>query len=68
MESVNEKIGAWLLVNGNTRAELADALGITRPTLSTRLDGSAPWRFSEIIKLSELLGTTPNDLAGIRSD
>jgi plasmid maintenance system antidote protein VapI len=68
MESINEKVGAWLLAPENSREKLADAIGITRPTLNTRLDGSSPWKFVEVIRLAQLLGTTPNDLAGIRSD
>ena len=63
---INEKVGAWLLVSGNTRADLADAIGISRPALANRLDGTAKWNWDEVITLAGLLGTSLNELAGIR--
>lgn len=65
MSRINEKVGAWLLSSGNTREKLADAVGITRPTLASRLDGTTQWRFFEVVKLAEVLGASLNDLAGI---
>ena len=65
MTTINEKVGAWLLQEGNTRAKLADAIGITRPTLNARLDGSAQWRFCEVVALADVLGVSLNALAGI---
>lgn len=61
---INEKIGAWLLVNGNTRTKLADGLGITRPTLASRLSGKSKWSWDEITKLSQITGASLNELAG----
>lgn len=65
MDPINEKVGAWLLVNGHTRDELAAAVGITRPTLNARIDGAAPWKFAEVVKLADVLGVSLNALAGI---
>ena len=62
---INEKVGAWLLVDGNTRSSLAEALGISRQSLAGRLDGSAKWGWEEVVKLAEILGTTVNALAGM---
>lgn len=62
---INEKIGAWLLVAGNTRDKLADFIGITRPTLASRLNGESRWYWEEVIKVSQLTGATLNELAGI---
>lgn len=59
---INEKAGAWLLVSGNTQAKLAEALGITRPTLSGRLSGDSKWTWEEVVKLSRLTGCTLNEL------
>ena len=62
---INEKVGAWLLVDGNTRSSLAEALGISRQSLGSRLDGSAKWGWEEVVKLAEILGTDVNALAGM---
>ena len=64
MERINEKVGAWLL-QGHTRTELAELLGMSRQTLSNRLDGTAMWNWDEVLKLADLLGVTPNEMAGI---
>ena len=64
---INEKLGAWVLENGNTREILADKLGITRPTLRSRLDGETSWRFEEVIEIAKLTGTSIDELAGLRA-
>lgn len=62
---INEKLGAWLLKSGNTREKLAEEIGITRPTLSGRLDGKSKWQFDEVVKVAQLTGCSLNELAGI---
>ena len=62
---INEKLGAWLLVNGNTRSKLAEEIGISRPTLNTRLAGKSNWEWEEVIRIAKTVGCTLNDLAGI---
>ena len=64
---INQRIGEWLLVSGNTRAILADAIGITRPTLANRLDGTAQWNWEEVVRLSQYLGVSLNELAGVQA-
>lgn len=64
MDSVNEKLGAWLLKSGNTREVLAKALGMTRPTLNSRLKEGG-WSWAEVLRICEITGATPNELAGI---
>ena len=53
---INEKLGAWLLVNGNTRDRLADEIGIARPTLASRLKGDSKWGWEEVIKKAGRVG------------
>ena len=65
MERINEKVGAWLLVSGNSKSLLAEKLGISRQTLADRLDGTAKWKWEEMLRLAEVLGCTLNDLAGV---
>ena len=64
MDRIAEKVGAYLLQEGHTRESLAAELGITRPTLNSRLRGESDWMLKEIIKLAEITHCTPNDLVG----
>ena len=44
---------------------LAEKLGISRQTLADRLDGTAKWKWEEMLRLAEVLGCTLNELAGV---
>ena len=63
-EPINRVLGAWLLDRGNTRDLLASKLGITRPTLNNRLKIGG-WSWVEVLRISDLTGVTPNELAGM---
>ena len=62
---INEKLGVWLLNSGNTRDKLADEIGITRPTLASRLNGESKWKWDEVIAISRITDTSLNELAGM---
>ena len=62
-EIINEKLGAWLLREGNTREVLAKQLGMTRPTLNSRLKNGG-WSWLEVKQIAKLTGVTANELAG----
>lgn len=62
---INEKVGAWLVVPGNSRSMLADACGITRQTLCQKLNGSSAWKWNEVVTISKTIGCSLNELAGI---
>lgn len=62
---INEKIGAWLLEDGNTRTRLAGEVGISRPALNMRLSGRAKWNWDEVIEVARVTGCTLNELAGL---
>lgn len=66
-QRINEKLGAWLLQNGNTREVLAQEIGITRPTLATRLNGESKWNWEEVVEVARITGCTLDELAGITS-
>lgn len=61
---INEKVGAWLLEDGNTRTRLAEEVGISRPALNKRLSGKAKWSWREVIEVARVTGCTLNELAG----
>lgn len=62
-QSIQSKVGAWLLEPGRTKQELAGELGFTVQTLNNRLDGSREWSWKEIIQLARILGCTVEELA-----
>ena len=64
-QRINEKLGAWLLVDGNTREKLANALGISRQSLNKRINGTAQWYWNEVVKVAQLTGCTLDDLADL---
>ena len=60
---INEKLGAWLLKEEHTKSMLAEILGMSRPTLNSRLAGRSKWTWDEAIEVAELTKCTLNDLA-----
>lgn len=62
---VNEKLGAWLLQDGHSRALLAKELGISRAVLNKRLRGITKWSWNEVIQVSRLTNCSLNELAGL---
>lgn len=62
-DRINEKLGAWLLQPGNDRDKLAELIGITRPTLGQRLAGRSQWKWSEVVRVSEITGCSLDELA-----
>ena len=65
MDNVTARAATWLAIRGNQKRELAQLLGISRPTLDRRFSGQSQWRWEEALKIADLTGCTPNDLAGI---
>ena len=63
-ELINEKLGAWLLKDGNTRALLAKEIGISRPTLNGRLEGKTKWNWEDVLEISRITGASLEELAG----
>ena len=65
-QRINEKVGA-LLLNGMTRDQLAQELGMTRRTLTNRINGQAKWEWEEVIRLSRLADCTLEELVDVKS-
>lgn len=63
MDKINEKVGAWLLEDGNTRQMLADEIGISRPALANRLSGASKWYWEDVVKIAEITSTPLDELA-----
>jgi len=62
MDSIKERVGAYLEREGKTKRWLADELGMTTVSLYSKLNGDTEFTFSQAIRLSEILGCTVNDL------
>jgi plasmid maintenance system antidote protein VapI len=62
MDSIKERVGAYLEREGRTKKWLADELGMTTVSLYSKLNGDTEFTFSQAIRLSEVLGCTVNDL------
>lgn len=61
MEKITEKVGAWLLISGNTKHLLSDKLGMSVGTLNNRLSGETEWSWNEVCKLAEITGCALSD-------
>lgn len=68
MNRINEKVAAWLMLEGNSMGKLADELGINRATLRLKLRGQNDWTWSQAIALADIIGCTPNELAGVTNE
>ena len=60
-QRINEKVGA-LLLDGMTRDQLSDELGMTRRTRSSRTKGTSKWKWDEIVRLSTIAGCSLEEL------
>jgi plasmid maintenance system antidote protein VapI len=58
---INEKVGG-LLLGGMSRDNIAKELGMSRRTLTNRINGTAKWEFEEVLRLSRLVGCSLDDL------
>lgn len=61
MDKFAEKVGAWLLKEGNTKVLLSKQLGMSVGTLNNRLSGETEWTWNEVCKLSSVLGCSLAD-------
>jgi len=62
MDSIKERVGAYLEREGKTKKWLADELDMSTVTLGSKMSGETEFSFSQAIRLSEILGCTVNDL------
>lgn len=62
MDSIRERVGAFIERTGMTKAELANQLGMSRVSLHSKLSGQTEFRLSEAERLAEILGCSVDDL------
>lgn len=61
MDKFSERIGAWLLKEGNNKKKLAGMLNISVGTLNNKIQGDTEWTWSEVCKLSDAIGCKVSD-------
>lgn len=61
MKTINEVLGA-LVLDGMTKAAVAERLGITGDTLTNKTKGITDWKWGEVLTICELAGVRLDEL------
>lgn len=61
-DPVSAEIRARLARSGRLQTELAEAIGLSQPSVSDRLTGAREWRIGELRRVAEFFGTTAGEL------
>ena len=64
-KTIADNINRYRKLRKVTQKALASELGMTANSLRSKMCGESEWKWSEILKLSEITGMTPTELAGI---
>lgn len=62
MEAIKERLGAYLAGSGSTKANVAEALGVSTTTLNAKLRGESEWTLAQGFALADLMGCSVDDL------
>lgn len=62
---IDRKISVYCVIHKMSQDSFAKLMGISTNTLHSKRSGYTDWKWSEILQLSEILGESPNELAGI---
>lgn len=60
---IDEAIAAYLRRNGKTQAELAKELGMSENTLSWKRREIREFKFSEVVKVTEITGFSIDEMS-----
>lgn len=60
---LNETIRLLLTRTGRSQGNLAEALGVKRPSLSQRLRGESRWLFADVVEAANYFGLTLAELS-----
>ena len=61
-DTISFNVKVMLTINGMSQADLADILGVTRPTVSVKIKGKSSWSAADLVKTADALHTTPQAL------
>ena len=65
VEIIDKAIGYFMVDEKLTQESMSKRLNMTANTLRWKREGKNDWSWSEILTLCEILGKTPDELAGI---
>ena len=61
MDSLKERVGAYLALTGKTKTKLASELGMSRTSLNSKLNGVTEFTLYEGYQLKEILGCSADE-------
>ena len=64
-EKLNKAIEEYLKESGKTQQEFATELGTNTNTLRWKRRGDIDWKFSEVLKVAEIIGISPSELTDL---
>lgn len=64
VKSIDLAIGYFMVEQKITREQMAKLLGMSTNSLRWKREGKKDWTWSEILRLSDITGKSPNELAG----
>lgn len=64
--TISENIKTEILTCGKSKSEIADAIGISRPTLSQYLSGRIQPSLSTFAKLCKFIDCSSDDILGLK--
>ena len=66
VQSIDRAIGYYMVDEKLTQEAMANRLGMTANTLRSKRKGENDWTWSEVLRIAELVGKTPDVLAGLK--
>ena len=64
-EAIDRKVSTYCIVHKMSQDSFAKLMEMSTNTLQNKRNGYTDWKWSEILKLCDIIGDTPNGLAGI---
>lgn len=65
LTSIDRQIGYFMVEQKLTREQMANLMDMNTNTLRWKREGKSAWRWDEILRLSEITGKSPDELAGL---
>lgn len=67
VKSIDLAIGYFMVEQKLTREQMASLLGMSTNSLRWKREGKKDWTWSEILRLSDITGKSPDELAGLKA-
>ena len=67
VRAIDLAIGYFMVEQKLTREQMASLLGMSTNSLRWKREGKKDWTWSEILRLSDITGNSPDELAGLKA-